>query len=218
MNDIGFVVPLENEAKILIEDLTDKKRIICGQRKIIIGKLLNKKVSLIISGCGKIKSASATQLLIDRSPAKLYIHFGTSGALSPILKIGDVVAASEVVEHDVEELFPQEVPPPVHKLFFSSSMTRLLKKESIIMGRIISGDKDIVRAIDRDKIYKQYKGLTVDWESAGFALTCQLNKVQGIIFRGVSDYAHEKSKREYEINQQFAIKNIYDLIKVIVMS
>src|SRR3989344_5297918 len=114
--DFGFIIPLQAEAQPLIQKLTNKAIKKNASRIVYAGTVQNKKVSLIVSGCGKIKSASATQYLIDKYPAKAYIHYGTAGALSDKLHIGDIVIAKQIVEHDVVELFPKRIPPPIHKI------------------------------------------------------------------------------------------------------
>src|SRR5438045_7588148 len=85
--DCGFVIPLEAEAAPLIKKLEEKRDFQYGSRKIILGKLINKNICLIISGCGKIKASSATQLLIDKYPAKIYINYGTACSFTSKLKI-----------------------------------------------------------------------------------------------------------------------------------
>ncbi len=212
--DFGFVVPLKSEAQPLLNKLQNKKYTKDWSRIVYTGIFHNKKVSLIISGCGKIKSASASQYLIDQYTAKTYIHYGTAGAISDKLHIGDIVIAEQVVEPDVIELFPKKVPPPIHKI----SVGRLKKQlknfhdSSLVWGSILSGDEDVISTKRKKDLYRYHNGLSVDWESAGFALTCQLNQVQGYVFRGISDYAYEHTSSEYEKNQKLAVNNIVSLI------
>lgn len=212
--DFGFVIPLLSEAKPLLKRIKFCKAHKKVSREVYTGELFNKKISLIISGCGKIKSAAATQFLIDTFPAKQYIHYGTAGALSSTLNIGDIILATEVIEHDVIELFPQKIPPPRYKI------TPLLQKKRmtngyfpLVWGKILSGDEDIMTTKRKLQLSRLYGGLSVDWESAGFALTCQLNNAPKYIFRGISDYAYEKTTPEYIKNQQTVIQNIVRLLE-----
>jgi adenosylhomocysteine nucleosidase len=203
----GFIIPLLSEAKPLIDQLQACETSEINGRQIYTGKLGNKRVTIIISGYGKIKSASATQLLIDHNPSKVYIHYGTAGALSPKLKIGDIVVAASVIEHDVRELFPVPKSPPIHP-----SSPELIKKltatANLIFGTIASGDEDITSSLRRDELFNKHQALSVDWESAGFALTCQLNNVPGIIFRTISDLAYEHTNTQYQANQERVINNL----------
>lgn len=207
---IGFVVPLKEEANPLLSKLNISFQENDGNRNIVIGTFNNYKVSLIISGCGKIKTASATQYLIDKFPSDFYINFGTSGAISPKLEIGDVVVATHIIEHDVKEKFPNEVPPPIYTV-----NKDIIKKLHVInlnlkFGPIVSGDEDIVTIKRRKALYNKHNCLTVDWESASFALTCQLNNVPYLVFRTVSDFAYEHTTKEYKINQMKVVKNLIE--------
>lgn len=215
--DFGFVIPLFAEAKPLLKEIKYCKTKKVASHEAYTGILFNKRVSLIISGCGKIKSAAATQFLIDTHPAKKYIHYGTAGAISNKLKIGDIIVATEVIEHDVIELFPQKTPPPRYKI------TPLLLKNglrendfSLVWGKIVSGDEDVITTKRKLQLRKLYNGLSVDWESAGFALTCQLNNVPKYIIRGISDYAHGHTSSEYNKNQQTVIKSIVRLLEYVI--
>ncbi len=211
--DFGFVIPLLAEAKPLLQQVTNRKYYKRGSREMYTGIFFDKKISLIISGCGKIKSATATQLLVDTFPAKQYIHYGTAGAISSKLKIGDIVVATQVIEHDVVELFPHKAPPPRYKIAPLVLKNTVQNNDfSLVWGIILSGDEDVINTKRRNQLNNLYKGLSVDWESAGFALTCQLNMVPGHIFRGISDYAHEHTSSEYKKNQQTAVNNISRLL------
>ncbi|MFH1013913.1 MAG: hypothetical protein V1769_05350, partial [Thermoplasmatota archaeon] len=77
---------------------------------------------------------------------------------------------------------------------------------------ITSGDEDIVTIRRKIELFKKYKCLTVDWESAGFALTCKLNNVPFLIFRTVSDLAYEYTTLEYEKNQKMVVENMVETI------
>ncbi len=214
MYDYGFIIPLKAEAQPLINILINKKLIQNGTHTIYGGTLHDKKINLIISGSGKIKSAASTQYLIDTYPAKIYFHFGTAGAISDKLRIGDIIIAEQVIEHDSKELFPQIKPPPIHLISTKQLKERLknYKSTPLVWGSILSGNEDVILMKRKRELYKLHKGLSVDWESAGFALTCQLNKVKGYIFRGISDYAYEHTVVEYEKNQTLVINNILRLL------
>ncbi len=218
--DFGFVVPLKTEAQPLLKKFTNKEIKKNVSRVVYTGLFFNKKVSLIISGCGKIKSASATQYLIDQYPANVYIHYGTAGAISDKLRIGDIVIAEQIIEHDVIELFPKSVPPPTQKVSTERLKKQLkgFNRSPLVWGSILSGDEDVITTKRKKELYKLHKGLSVDWESAGFALTCQLNKVNGYIFRGISDYAYEHTTTEYEKNQKLAVDNILNILIYLVES
>lgn len=213
----GFVIPLNSEAKFLFKKIKIIKKINLLQRRIILGNFNNDDVVIIISGCGKIKTACATQLLIYKFKPNFLIHYGSAGGISPRIKIGDIICATEVVEHDVEVLFPKKIFPPVYKIKESIiNKIKKIKNLNLVFGKIISGDKDVVTTKEKQKLFKKYKALSVDWESASFLLTCQINKGKGFVLRGVTDLAYERTPQEYKQNGEKVMEVLTNkLIKII---
>ncbi len=62
---------------------------------------LNNTYYAIISGIGKIQSASATQKLIDCFSPDIILNLGLSGRINDKLDVGSLVIANEIVEYDV---------------------------------------------------------------------------------------------------------------------
>lgn len=212
IKSFGFVIPLKEEADSLLHKLKISAKEKVGSRTIVSGSFNNHKVSLIISGCGKIKTASATQFLIDKYPSDFYINFGTSGAISSDLKIGDIIVATKIIEHDVKEKFPKITPPPTYIVNEESIKKIKALKLNLKFGPILSGDEDIVTTQRKKVLFKKYRGLSADWESAGFALTCEINDVPFLVFRTISDLAYEQTTQEYEKNQKTVITRLTEVI------
>lgn len=213
MNNFGFVIPLQEEAAPLLifsNAKLEKK----SPWLIYKGRVGSNTIAIIISGAGKIRSTAATQFLIDHYSSTVYVHYGTSGSLTKDVDIGDVVIADNIIEHDVVELFPQKVAPPIHAIQVKKLQTRMKKltQTYVHVGSIISGDEDIVTTERKNELSSRHNALAVDWESAGFALTCTLNKAQHYVFRAISDGAHEDTKEEYSKNQVMAVKNVLKVI------
>lgn len=57
---------------------------------------------LIQCDIGKVNAAIAAQVLISRYQVDMIFNLGSSGAISPELEIGDLVIATEAVQHDVD--------------------------------------------------------------------------------------------------------------------
>ncbi len=198
---IGFVVPMEKEARALVAALKSRKKSRLKGRDLTTGTLGKHKCAIVISGVGKIPAASATQLLLDHYDCDVVYHFGSAGGLSPECLIGDFVVAIDIVEHDYIKLFGTLTDNPLATC--SPLMSRRLKKQAdqagvrAHLGRIVSGNEDVVTSVRRDALCDRFGGLSVDWESAGCALVCNLNKVPVVVIRAISDYAYEQTHDEY---------------------
>jgi len=201
---IGFVVPMEKEARVLIRALRKRKSASLNGRKLFTGLLGRDRCAIVLTGTGKIRSAAGAQLLLDHFDCDRVFHFGSAGALSPDLKIGDFVVASDIIEHDYIQKFGEEEDNPVatcHKAL-SQQLIRFGKKGETRMhaGRIVSGNEDIVTTSRRDELCNRFGGLSVDWESIGCALVCNINRVPVAVVRAISDYAYEHTHNEYSQN------------------
>jgi adenosylhomocysteine nucleosidase len=200
----GFVVPLENEARTLMRVLKQREIQTHRGREIMTGLLDKERCAVLISGTGKIRSASGTQLLLDHFDCTTLYHFGSAGALAPELRIGDVVIANDIVEHDYIQRFGVTEDHPI-AVSHEPLVAKLLKFGSsnnvpVHRGRIVSGNEDVVTTLRRDELRERFGGLSVDWESAGCALVCNINRVPVVVVRAISDYAYEKTHDEYSQN------------------
>ena len=128
-----------------------------------------------VAGHGKAQFAATTQYLIDsRGPFDLVIAAGAAGALDGDLLPGDVVIATETVEHDYKMRFHGNEPAPRHPC---SSEVRLKIERShpenssyrLHIGAIASGDEDVVHAERARELNEQTHALCVAWEGAGGA-------------------------------------------------
>jgi adenosylhomocysteine nucleosidase len=201
---IGFLVPMEKEAVTLVRALTRRKSSSIKGRKVVTGNLGKTKCAIVISGTGKVRSASGTQLLLDQFGCKRVVHFGSGGALSSDLQIGDFVVGTDVVEHDFYCRFGEKESNPVAVCDkpLANTILKYADKQRVrtASGRIVSGNEDVVTTSRRDELWEQFGGISVDWESAGCALVCNINRAPVVIIRGISDFAYEKTHDEYSQN------------------
>jgi adenosylhomocysteine nucleosidase len=200
---IGIVVPMEKEAWKLIERLEGRESTEIHGRPVFSGTLGKAECRLILSGCGKVHSASATQMLLDKFPIEEVFHFGSAGGAHPDIRIGDVAIGQEIVEYDYYQKFGEPRPEPnsysdagLIKEFLSKAPLEM----KFIVGRILSGNEDVITTARRDELTKLHGGLTVDWESGACALVCNLMKVPVLVLRAVVDYAYEGTPHEFSTN------------------
>ena len=99
---IGIIAAMEEELKLLVENLGDKTEHDVLGNTYYEGKLGNHQVFLVQSGIGKVMSAMSVAILSDHFGVDAVINTGSAGAVAPGLKIGDVVVADKLVYHDVD--------------------------------------------------------------------------------------------------------------------
>ena len=106
---IGIMGAMDEEVALILSDMENIRSEKIGIRTYHSGSLYDKDVVLAVSGWGKVASAStATAMLIGYS-VETIIFSGVAGAACDELNIGDIVIASQLVQHDLDAspIFPK---------------------------------------------------------------------------------------------------------------
>ncbi len=202
---------MEEELLSIIKILNLKTEIIKrGVFTINIAKYKGKKLILILSGIGKVNAAIATQYLIDEFKLNFILNVGVAGSLSKDLTFGDVVIATDLVQHDVDATafgYPLGQIPRIDSFSFSAD-NKLIEKYfnsshnnpfKIVAGRIISGDKFIDNHEQVIFLKDTFNALACDMEGAAIAHVAHINKISFIIIRALSDQAGQDNSNANDI-------------------
>ncbi len=215
------VTPIQEEFDYFVQGCTELG---FGAEASIIGRLpvmqvpdLN--ITLACGGLGKVQFAIQTQHLLDAHPNwDLVICAGAAGALVDDLSPGDIVVATETVEHDIHNKFGKPLLPR-----YASATTALAELRSglitpatfnIHFGPIASGDEDVVDAERRKEIHSRTGALAVAWEGAGGARACHFSGVPFIEIRGITDHANSQAPADFKVNLTSAMRHIAELFSV----
>ncbi len=100
-------------------------------------------------------------------------------------------------------------------IFVPESILKKLKK-----GIIGTADRDL--DFKTAEYLKKYQILAADWESGAIAKICELNKVECLILRGVSDKPSESTEKdeqiqamEYKKNTPLVMKKLFRITELI---
>ena len=153
----------------------------------------------ILSGIGKVNAAIHTQYIIDKFDVDCVINVGVAGSLSQELSFGDVVIATDLVQHDMDVVaFGMSLGQiPRMDVFSFVSDENLLNAAKLLhvdgykmqFGRIISGDQFID---NKDKVVflaREFNAMACEMEGAAVAHACYVNRVPFIVIRALSDMA-----------------------------
>ena len=99
---IGVIGAMREEVALLARDLADARVERRGARDYLSGRLRGREAVVVFSGWGKVASASTATTLIEVFGVDAVVFTGVAGALSPDLAIGDMVIASETLQHDLD--------------------------------------------------------------------------------------------------------------------
>ncbi len=105
---------------------------VIGMRRYTSGTINGIKTIVVFSRWGKVAAATTVATLINEYNITELIFTGVAGAISPDLKIGDIVIAQKLIQHDMDArpLMQQFEVPLLGKTYFES------KKEDLSTAKI----------------------------------------------------------------------------------
>ncbi|MEB3019065.1 5'-methylthioadenosine/adenosylhomocysteine nucleosidase [Streptococcus sp. R4] len=197
---IGIIAAMEEELKLLVENLEDKSQETVLSNVYYSGRYGEHELVLVQSGVGKVMSAMSVAILVESFKVDAIINTGSAGAVATGLNVGDVVVADTLVYHDVDlTVFGYDYGQmSMQPLYFHSDKTfvstfeAVLSKEEMIskVGLIATGDSFIAGQEKIDVIKGHFpQVLAVEMEGAAIAQAAQATGKPFVVVRAMSDTA-----------------------------
>ncbi|RDY81255.1 5'-methylthioadenosine/adenosylhomocysteine nucleosidase, partial [Streptococcus agalactiae] len=175
---IGIIAAMEEELKLLVENLEDKSQETVLSNVYYSGRYGEHELVLVQSGVGKVMSAMSVAILVESFKVDAIINTGSAGAVATGLNVGDVVVADTLVYHDVDLTafgydYGQMSMQPLYfhsDKTFVSTFEAVLSKEEMTskIGLIATGDSFIAGQEKIDVIKGHFpQVLAVEMEGAG---------------------------------------------------
>lgn len=178
--EAGLVFALSQEMGCF-EDRMDAPVRSRGNKLVVVrGEVGGHHVVAVQSGMGLAAAAHATEALILGHRPPVVISAGFCGGLHPDLKRNHIVMANEVVSASGEsQTIPVQVSDQARKL------------ATLHIGKLLTSDKIIRTAQEKQQLFQQVGALAVDMETAAVLAMCRRHDVPCLAVRAVSDTANE---------------------------
>ncbi|HFI4744908.1 TPA: 5'-methylthioadenosine/adenosylhomocysteine nucleosidase [Streptococcus agalactiae] len=197
---IGIIAAMEEELKLLVENLEDKSQETVLSNVYYSGRYGEHELVLVHSGVGKVMSAMSVAILVESFKVDAIINTGSAGAVATGLNVGDVVVADTLVYHDVDLTafgydYGQMSMQPLYfhsDKTFVSTFEAVLSKEEMTskVGLIATGDSFIAGQEKIDVIKGHFpQVLAVEMEGAAIAQAAQATGKPFVVVRAMSDTA-----------------------------
>ncbi|WP_394172798.1 5'-methylthioadenosine/S-adenosylhomocysteine nucleosidase [Thalassotalea litorea] len=228
----GIIGAMEPEVAILKSKLENPVEFTHAGYTFYSGTIEGTEVVLVQSGIGKVASALATALLIDKFSPDYVVNTGSAGGFEQSLKVGDIVISSEVRYHDADvtafgyEIGQLPAMPAAfvpHPTLVEAAQTGInqLKGIQTLTGLITTGDTFMTKDEDIAKARKNFPTMAaVEMEGAAIAQTCHQFGTPFVIIRSMSDIAGKESPTSFEayletasINSSQLVMNMLDALK-----
>jgi adenosylhomocysteine nucleosidase len=130
---------------------------------------------ILETGFGIDRAAVAARWVLEHFEPRLVVVCGFAGALSPTLRVGEVLLASEVVEPGEDELHWRTAVPA--------------ELGDLPVGRLVTVKRLVATPAEKQALANETHAVMVDMESAAIAEACQEWQVPCAVVRVISDTA-----------------------------
>ncbi len=206
---LAIVAAMHQELRALLALLDAPRRITLGGREFHLGSIHGAPVVLALSGIGKVAAATTAVLMLQTFEAERLVFTGVAGGLGDGVEVGDIVVASELLQHDMDAspLFPRFEIPLTGRSRFGTDATMAqalaaaaqgLPAARVHRGLIISGDAFIGSAAQGVTLRALLPdALAVEMEGAAVAQVCaDFGRPFGVV-RTISDRADDAAHGDF---------------------
>lgn len=227
MSRIALVSAMHEELAAVLARMPDEHKTVVAGREFWLGHWQGHEVVAVLSRIGKVAAATTATTLIERFGVTRMVFTGVAGGLAPHVQVGDVVVATEFVQHDMDAspLFPRyEVPLSGMTRFPSDASLRdaLLRAAPLALqdvvntlpasewldinlatsrvhpGLIASGDRFVSSSAESADLQQRWPdALAVEMECAAMAQVCHDYGVPLAAVRTISDRADDAAHVDF---------------------
>lgn len=205
----AIVGALNEEVDALIAALRRPGREVVLGVDIHRGRLDGVPVLLARSGVGKVNAALTAASLVSAGASSI-VFTGVAGALEPGLKVGDIVVATDLVQHDVDatamgyppgRLLGEPTSWPADEGLRASLLAaaRAVAGEgrAVAEGRVASGDQFVASPESLGRIRETFGAVATEMEGAALAQAAQKLGVPCAVVRVISDTADHDAPADF---------------------
>lgn len=227
---LGIIGAMSEELEILLKDMSLEDVQVKANMKFHKGKLWGKDVVAVVCGIGKVNAAICTQILASEYNVSAVINVGVAGGIGKDIYPGDVVIATNLVEHDMDttafgdphgqvprmDTFDFKCDPSLIEL--ANNACEKVGGFNTFTGRIVSGDVFVADVEKIKWLEKEFNALSCEMEGASIAHVCYLNNIPVVVIRSISDNANNGAHMDFEKFTPIAVKNSTSILKEMLLS
>jgi len=223
---LAIMSALAEEQQGIFEQLEQARRVQHAGRSFGLGQWYGQPVVLALSRIGKVAAATTATALIERFGVHRIVFTGVAGGLGEGVQVGDVVVASDFIQHDMDAspLFPPYEVPLYGQARFAcdAALTATLliatnaglinvggqwglnlEPPRIHHGLVASGDRFVSATTEAHALQAAmhahgFDPLAVEMEGAAVAQVCHDYGVPFAAMRSISDRADNAAHTDFQ--------------------
>ncbi len=224
-NIIGIIGAMEVEVQQLCSQMEDASVECISGITYTRGRLRGRECVVAMCGIGKVNAAMCAQTMILRYHPALVINTGVAGGIGDGVHIGDIVLATDVVQHDMDTTAVGDekgflsgvnlvhVPCGQEVLKSLRLAAKQMPDTNFHEGTVATGDQFISGAQALHRIRREFGAMACEMEGGSIGQVCYLNQVPFAVVRAISDNADETSHMDYPTFVQLAAQKSVRLIE-----
>lgn len=222
---IGIIGAMASEVDGLKAIMSDAKIKNVSTVDFYSGSINGTDVVVAQAGVGKVNAAVTAQTMILEYGVDMLINIGVAGGIADSLKIGDIVVASSLVEHDMDTTAIGDEPgfiTGIDKVYMDTDKKvsdMILEcaddlKLNTLSGVIATGDIFVSTDQVRDRLRNQFNAVAAEMEGGAIGHVCTMNNIPFAVLRAMSDCANDDSKVDFPVFAAEAAKKSIEIIKL----
>ena len=205
---IAILGAMREEVAPLLERIKDYREVEHANNVFYLANFSDKELVIAYSKIGKVNAALTASAMIEKFGADKLLFTGVAGALNPNLKIGDMLYATSLVQHDVDITafgHPHGYVPETSVFIKSDDALNALassvaaeKGIELKGGIIATGDQFICDNAKKEWLKATFKADAAEMEGASVALVCESLGVPFFVLRAISDEAGGSAEFDFD--------------------
>ncbi|AEB27425.1 5'-methylthioadenosine nucleosidase / S-adenosylhomocysteine nucleosidase [Francisella cf. novicida Fx1] len=221
MRKIAILGAMEIEIQPILDKLNSYETIEYANNKYYLANYQDKELVIAYSKIGKVFSSLTATIMIERFGVEALLFTGVAGGLQD-LKVGDMIAATATVQHDVDITafgYPYGK-IPISEVEIKTSAKLLKQAQNVAnelglnlhTGVIATGDQFVHCAERKDFVIKEFAAKAIEMEGASVNLICNEMGVPSLILRSISDTADGNAPENFDEFAKMAAKRSANFI------
>jgi adenosylhomocysteine/aminodeoxyfutalosine nucleosidase len=196
---IAIMGAMPEEIEPIISKLDNLNVVEYAANKYYEGSFNGKDVVVAYSKIGKVFATLTATILIEKFGCGVVLFSGVAGAISDELKIGDLIIADGLCQHDLDITafgHPYGYVPEGEVCIPTTPRLREIAKKvasqkgiNLKEGIIATGDQFIACSDKKNWICDTFKADALEMEGASVAVVCNALDIEYFILRAISDAA-----------------------------
>jgi len=208
MSKIAIMGAMPEEIAPLLAQVENIKKVEYAKNSYYEATYKGKEIVIAYSKIGKVFASLTATIMLEKFGCDKLLFSGVAGAINPELKIGDLIIADALCQHDLDIVafgHPYGYVPEGEVSLSTDVTLRTIAKDvaqkrglTLKEGTIATGDQFVANSERKDWIADTFKADALEMEGASVAVICNALEVPFFILRAISDTANDEAGIDFD--------------------